>query len=71
MTTADRLLPRDRNAIIDALVSAKKRIVFYAQRGPKGIVYERQNEEALRKIAAALAALGFEGDGDDDGDDDE
>lgn len=29
------------------------------------MVYERLNEEALRKIAAALAALGFEGDGDD------
>jgi hypothetical protein len=73
MTTADRLLPRDRNALIDALVSARKRIVFYAQRGPKGTVYEQQNEEALRKIAAALAALGFEGDGDDgdDGDDDD
>jgi len=71
MTSADRLLSRDRNALVDALVSARKRIVFYAQRGPKGTVYEQQNEEALRKIAAALAALGFEGDGDDNGDDDD
>jgi hypothetical protein len=32
----------------------------------QGKVYEQQDAEALRKIAAALAALGFEGDGDDD-----
>lgn len=61
MTTA-----KDRTAIIEALVSAKKRINFYEQWRPKGIIYERQDAEALRKIAAALAALGFEGDGDDD-----
>jgi hypothetical protein len=47
-------------------VSAKKRINFCEQWRPKDKVYERQDAEALRKSAAALAALGFEGDGDDD-----
>jgi hypothetical protein len=60
------LTREDQAAIIDALVAARKYIILIKQFVPKGSVYDQRRAETLRKIAAALAALDFEGDGDED-----
>ena len=60
------LTPEEQAAVIDALLSARKRIGFYESQTPKRALYREQNADAMRKIAAALAALDFDGDGDED-----
>jgi hypothetical protein len=60
------LTPEEQAAVIDALVSARKRISFYESQSSKRAVYQEQNADAMRKIAAALAVLDFDGDGDED-----
>lgn len=62
------LTAEEQAAIVEALVSARRRISFYEKWRPKGVLYEQQDAEALRNIAAALATLDYEGD-DGDGDD--